>query len=81
VSTCIHRYLLCFTGAADRCGKQTFPAGAFSQTSDYVKFSKKFSKNFCRATSVSVEDSVGLITISAVYLPSRHTVKLKQLED
>jgi hypothetical protein len=30
---------------------------------------------------VTVEDSVGLLTISAVYLPPKHTVKLEQLED
>jgi hypothetical protein len=30
---------------------------------------------------VSVEDSVGLLTISAVYLPPKHTVKQEQLED
>jgi hypothetical protein len=30
---------------------------------------------------VSVEDSVYLLTISAVYLPPKHTVKQEQLED
>jgi hypothetical protein len=30
---------------------------------------------------MSVEDSVGLLTISAVYLPPKHTVKQEQLED
>jgi hypothetical protein len=30
---------------------------------------------------VSVEESVGLLTISAVYLPPKHTVKQEQLED
>jgi hypothetical protein len=28
-----------------------------------------------------MEDSVGLLTISAVYLPPKHTVKQEQLED
>jgi hypothetical protein len=39
-----------------------------------------YRQNFLQATSVSVEDSVGL-TISAVYLPPRYTVKQEQLED
>jgi hypothetical protein len=30
---------------------------------------------------MAVEDSVGLLTISAVYLPPKHTVKKEQLED
>jgi hypothetical protein len=30
---------------------------------------------------VSVEDSVGLLTISAVYLPPKHTVQQEQLEN
>jgi hypothetical protein len=30
---------------------------------------------------VSVEDSVGLLTISAIYLPLRYTVMQEQLED
>jgi hypothetical protein len=40
-----------------------------------------YSQDFLQATSVSVEDSVCLITISAVYLPPKHTVKQEQLED
>jgi exonuclease III len=40
-----------------------------------------YSQNFLQATNVSVEDSVGLLTISAVYLPPKHTVKQEQLED
>jgi hypothetical protein len=40
-----------------------------------------YSQDFLQATSVSVEDSVGLITILAVYLPPKHTVKQEQLED
>jgi hypothetical protein len=40
-----------------------------------------YSQDFLQATSVSVEDSVGLLTISAVYLPPKYTVKQEQLED
>jgi hypothetical protein len=40
-----------------------------------------YSQDFLQATSVLVEDSVGLLTISAVYLPSKHTVKQEQLEN
>jgi hypothetical protein len=40
-----------------------------------------YSQDFLQATSVSMEDSVGLITISAVYLPTKYTVKQEQLED
>jgi hypothetical protein len=32
-------------------------------------------------TSVSVEDSVGFITISTVYLPPKYSLKREQLED
>jgi hypothetical protein len=39
------------------------------------------SQDFLQATSVSVKDSVGLLTISAVYLPSKHSVKQGQLQD
>jgi hypothetical protein len=35
---------------------------------------------FLQATSVSVEDSVGFLTILAVYLPPKHTAKQEQLE-
>jgi hypothetical protein len=40
-----------------------------------------YSQDFLQATSVSVEDSAGFLTISAVYLPHKHTVKQEQLED
>jgi hypothetical protein len=40
-----------------------------------------YSQNFLQASSVSAEDSVDLLTISAVYLPPRHTVKQEQFED
>jgi hypothetical protein len=40
-----------------------------------------YSQDFLQATSVSVEDSVSLLTIMAVYLPPKHTVKQEQLED
>jgi exonuclease III len=39
-----------------------------------------YSKNFLQATSVLIEDSVGLLTISAVYLPPRYTEKQEQLD-
>jgi hypothetical protein len=39
------------------------------------------SQDFLQATRVSVEDSVGLLTISAVYLPPKHIAKQEQLED
>jgi hypothetical protein len=39
------------------------------------------SQYFLQATSVSVEDSVSILTISAVYLPLKYTVKQEQLED
>jgi hypothetical protein len=40
-----------------------------------------YSQDFLQATSVSVGDSVGLLTILAVSLPPRDTVKQKQFED
>jgi hypothetical protein len=40
-----------------------------------------YCQDFLQATSVSVEGSVGLITISAIYLPPKHIVKQEQLED
>jgi hypothetical protein len=40
-----------------------------------------YSRDFLQASSVSVEDSVGLLTISAVYLPPKHRVKQEQIED
>jgi exonuclease III len=40
-----------------------------------------YSQDFLQATNVSVEHSVGLLTISAVYLPLKHTVEQEQLED
>jgi hypothetical protein len=40
-----------------------------------------YSQDFLQATNVTVEDTVGLLTISAVYLPPKHTVKQEQLED
>jgi hypothetical protein len=39
------------------------------------------SQYFLQATCVSVEDSGGLLTISSIYLPPKHTVKQEQLED
>jgi hypothetical protein len=40
-----------------------------------------YSQESLQATSVPVKDSVGLLTISAVYLPHRYTVKQGQLEE
>jgi hypothetical protein len=40
-----------------------------------------YSQDFLQATSVTTEDTAGLLTISAVYLPPKHTVKQEQLED
>jgi exonuclease III len=62
------------------------PATARGGTAIIIKNTIKhqlnnYGQDFLRATSVSVEDSVGLITISAVYLPPKHTVKQAQLED
>jgi endonuclease/exonuclease/phosphatase family metal-dependent hydrolase len=39
-----------------------------------------YSQEFHQAINVSVEDSVGLLTMSPVYLPPRHTVKQEQFE-
>jgi hypothetical protein len=38
-------------------------------------------KNFLQATSVSVENSDNLLTVLALYLPPRYTLKQEQLED
>jgi hypothetical protein len=40
-----------------------------------------YTQDFLQATSLSVEDSVGLLTISVVYRPPKHKVKQEQLED
>jgi hypothetical protein len=40
-----------------------------------------YSRDYLQAPSVSVEDSAGHLTITAVYLPPRHTVCKAQLED
>jgi hypothetical protein len=40
-----------------------------------------YSQNFLQGTCVSVQDSLGLLTISALYPPLRYTAKQKQLED
>jgi hypothetical protein len=40
-----------------------------------------YSEDFPQETNVSVEDSVGLLTISAVYLPPKYTLKQEQLQD
>jgi hypothetical protein len=40
-----------------------------------------YNQNFLQAASVSVEDSVGLLTLSAVHLPPSFTEKQEQFED
>jgi hypothetical protein len=40
-----------------------------------------YSQDFLHATSVSMEDSVVLLTILAVYLPPNYTAKQEQVED
>jgi exonuclease III len=62
------------------------PAGtALSESAIIIKkhnqasSTKNYTQDFLQATSVSVEDSVGLMTISAVYLAPKHTVNLEQL--
>jgi hypothetical protein len=40
-----------------------------------------YSQDFLQAKSVSVEDSFGLLTISAIHFAPKHTVKQEQLED
>jgi hypothetical protein len=40
-----------------------------------------YSRDYIQATSVSVEDSVGHLIITAVYLPPKHTVCKAQLEN
>jgi hypothetical protein len=59
------------------------PAGTAIIIKNSIKHHQlnNYSQDFLQAISVSVEDSVGLLTIFAVYLPTKHTVKQKQLED
>jgi hypothetical protein len=40
-----------------------------------------YKQHFLQATSVSVEDSDGPLSISAVYLPPKHAIKQEQLEE
>jgi hypothetical protein len=40
-----------------------------------------YSRDYLQATGVSVEDSVGYLTTTAVYLPPKQTVCKTQLED
>jgi hypothetical protein len=40
-----------------------------------------YEQDVLQATSVSVEDSDGPLTISAVYLPPNHAIKQEQLEE
>jgi hypothetical protein len=59
------------------------PAGTAIIIKNTIKHHQlnNYSQDFFQATSVSVEDSVSLLTISAVYLPPKHIVKQEQLED
>jgi hypothetical protein len=57
------------------------PAGTTIIIKKYHHQLNNYSQDFLQATSVSVEDSVGLLTISAIYLPPKRTVKQEQLED
>jgi hypothetical protein len=50
-----------------------------SSINHYLQSSYK--KDFLQATSVSVEDSDGPLTISAVYLPPKHAIRQEQLEE
>jgi exonuclease III len=40
-----------------------------------------YNQAFLQATSVAVEDTTGVLTISAVYLPPKHTILQEQLEE
>jgi hypothetical protein len=40
-----------------------------------------YSHSFLQATSVTVEDIAGPLTISAVYRPRRHSIQQEELED
>jgi hypothetical protein len=70
----LHNYAVCHTN---------HPAGTAIIIKTTIKHHQlnNYSQDFLQATSVSVEDSVGLITISAVYLPPKHTAKQEQLEE
>jgi hypothetical protein len=64
------------------------PAGtACGRTAIIIKTTIKhhlqssYKQDFLQATSVSVEDSDGPLTISAVYLPPKHAIKQEQLEE
>jgi hypothetical protein len=59
------------------------PAGTAIIITNSIKHHQlnNYSQDFLQETSVSVEDSVGLLTILAVYLPAKYTTKQEQLED
>jgi hypothetical protein len=58
------------------------PAGTASEGTTIKYHPQSSSKqDFLEATSVSVEDSDGPLTISAVYLPPKHAIKQEQLEE
>jgi hypothetical protein len=58
------------------------PAGTAIIITNSIKHRQlnNYSQDFLQATSVSVEDSVGLLTILAVHLPPKYTTKQEQLE-
>jgi hypothetical protein len=60
-----------------------YPAGTAIIIKNSIKHHQlnNCSQDFLQATSVSMEDSVDLLTISAVYPPPKYAVKLEQLED
>jgi hypothetical protein len=59
------------------------PAGTAIIIQNSIKHHQlnNYSQDFLQATSVLVENSVDLLTISAVYLQPKHTIKQEQLED
>jgi hypothetical protein len=61
----------------------THPAGTARGGTAIIRHHSlpNYSRDYLQATSVSVEDSVGYLTITAVYLPPKHTVCKTQLED
>jgi hypothetical protein len=62
---------------------RTARGGTAIITKNCIKYHQlnRYSQDFLQAISVSMEDSDGLLTNLAVYLPPRHTVKQEQFED
>jgi len=42
---------------------------------------EKYEKDYLQATTVVVEDWLGPLTISAIYCPPKHTIKMEQFDD